>query len=282
MNATATAGRDAVFEQRLLDGFHHQQRSNRIFRVVLGICVPLLLLAVWETLSKTHQISHIFYPAPTTIFWDLVHELQNSRDAHRLGTDLWVTIRDAGMGFGIGATIGITLGLAMGISRLTFFAFGPTVYGTLPTPKLILYPMFIIIFGLGTRSTVAITAIGVFYYMSIHTLAGVRFSQNIYAEVGKVFAIPRRWRYRKIVVPAALPLIITGIRLALGASLLIALAVEFISSTNGIGVYIWDAWTALNVPRVFAGLAVMVLVGGSVVMAGDLLEYLAVPWKRDA
>jgi NitT/TauT family transport system permease protein len=269
------------FKVRLMSTYRHRTRRSRAERIALGVGVPVALLTIWQILTSAGLLNAVFFPAPSTVFMDMVEQLGTAEGAKILGLDLAYTLRDAAIGFGIGSAAGFIIGVAMGVSSLTFRGLGPLMYGTLPTPKLVLYPMFIIVFGIGASSTVAICALGVFYYVCMSTLTGVRFANPVYTEVAQVFALPRLLRFRKVVAPAAWPSVITGLRLGLGAALVIVLAVEFISSTTGMGVYIWNAWQSLQVGQMFSGLAVMVIVGGLLVVIGDWLERIAVPWKTD-
>jgi len=269
------------FALHVLTRSDQARRRRRIEMVALGVGVPVILLTIWEVLTLTGVWDAVFFPAPSAIFMDMVDQVRTSAGLATLGADIGVTMRDAAIGYAIGAAGGFIVGMAMGLSRLTFYGLGPIMYGTLPTPKLVLYPMFIIIFGIGIGSTIAICAMGVFYFVCMSTLTGVRFSSSVYREVGAVFSVPWTLRYRSIIAPAALPSVVTGLRLGLGSALVIVLAVEFISSTNGMGVYIWNAWQALQVGQMFAGLLVMVIIGGILVIGGNWLERLAVPWKND-
>lgn len=278
--AAALAG-EPEFALRVVTRSNRARRRRRVEMMALGIGVPVILLTIWEILTLTGVWDAVFFPAPSAVFMDMVDQVKTSAGLAALGADIGVTMRDAAIGYVIGAAGGVIVGMAMGLSRLTFYGLGPIMYGTLPTPKLVLYPMFIIIFGIGIGSTIAICAMGVFYFVCMSTLTGVRFSSPVYREVGAVFSVPWTLRYRGIIAPAALPSVITGLRLGLGAALVIVLAVEFISSTNGMGVYIWNAWQALQVGQMFAGLLVMVIIGGILTAGGNWLERLAVPWKSD-
>lgn len=278
--APASAGQ-SDFALRVLGKSDQARRRRRIEMVALGVGVPVILLTIWEILTLTGVWDAVFFPAPSAIFMDMVDQVRTAAGLNTLIDDIGVTLRDAAIGFVIGAAGGFIVGMAMGLSRLTFYGLGPVMYGTLPTPKLVLYPMFIIIFGIGIGSTIAICAMGVFYFVCMSTLGGVRFSSTVYRELGTVFGIPRTLRIRRIIAPAALPSVVTGLRLGLGSALVIVLAVEFISSTNGMGVYIWNAWQALQVGQMFAGLLVMLIIGGILVIGGNWLERLAVPWKSD-
>jgi NitT/TauT family transport system permease protein len=166
----------------------------------------------------------------------------------------------------------------MGTNRIARFGLAPLVNATYPMPKVALLPLLLVLLGIGESSKVALVALGVFFMVALNTLSGVTFSSPLYRDVARAFGFPRRLYYRYVVIPSAMPSIITGIKLGIGQALILVVSVEFISSNNGLGYFIWNAWQILNIPRMFVGLAVVLLLGAAAAWLGTFLERALVPW----
>ena len=87
-------------------------------------------------------------------------------------------------------------------------------------------------------------------------------------------------RWFRVFIPAAMPSIITGLRLGLGQALVLVVSAEFVSADTGVGRFIWDSWQVLDVPRMFMGLAVVLIFAGAAAVAGGLAETKLIPWNR--
>jgi NitT/TauT family transport system permease protein len=269
---------NAGFRLALAAAGRRRRRVILLQRVLLGLGFPVACLAIWQVMAETGVIDQTFFPAPTRVVSDMVSELSSRADLSMMAQDLGITARDLAIGFGIGAVLGVAAGMALGLSRRLSWGWTPLLYATYPTPKVILYPLCLVIFGVGERSTVVLAALAVFYIVGVTTLAGVRTCPRVYHEVGAVFGVPRRLRYVKIVGLSAWQPIVTGFKVAIGEGLVLILAMEFINSTTGMGAYINNAWQELEVGQVFVGLLVVAIFGGVLAAACGLLERMAVPW----
>ena len=193
----------------------------------------------------------------------------------RLLADIGVTYERLAIGYVMGALIGVVAGITMGLSATMRFCLGPLVSATFPTPKLAIFPLLIVIFGIGDPSKIALVALGVFYMVCI---SGVLYSNPLHRDVATAFKIPAWVTWTRIVVPSALPSIITGLKLGLGQALILVVSAEFVSADNGLGHFIWDSWQVLDIPRMFVGLVIVALTGGGAVLLGEALERRLTPW----
>jgi ABC-type nitrate/sulfonate/bicarbonate transport system permease component len=139
----------------------------------------------------------------------------------------------------------------------------------------------IIFFGIGNVSMIALVALGVFFMMCINTVAGVTYSPPIYRDIAQAFQVPPLTRLMRITIPAAIPSVIGGLKLAFGQALIIVVSTEFVSGQDGIGYMIWNSWQVLNVSAMFIGLAVVGITGWLGSMAIAALGRKAVPWQDD-
>lgn len=252
----------------------------KIWRVVLGVGFPALLLLAWEIAAAAGMIDRRFFPAPSKIGASIVDLLANPTDRAQLGEHVLATFWRLLIGYGVGATAGIALGVLMGLSAGVRNAVSPILYGLFPLPKIAIYPLVIVIFGIGDASTAALVMLGVFFMTCINTLAGVLYTQPIYQDVATAFRMPPLTRWFRVIIPSAMPAIITGARLGLGQALILVISAEFVSGDSGVGRLIWDSWQVLNIPRMFVGLFVILIFGGLAAWLGDYAEKKLIPWKQ--
>ena len=257
-----------------------RKRNQSIERVALGIACPLILLAIWQMLDITGVIDQRFFPPPTRVFANGIAILADNEQRGQLLADTAVTLRRLGIGYVLGAASGVAMGMAMALYPPLRFAFSPVVYGTFPMPKIAIFPLLIALFGIGEGSKTALVTMGVFYMTCINTLSGVLYANPIHRDVIKAFHIPRVTGWLHVVLPSAMPAIVTGLKLGLGQALILVVSAEFVSADDGIGHYIWDAWQVLAIPRMFVGLATVTAIGGIAVLLGTLAERRLVPWAN--
>jgi ABC-type nitrate/sulfonate/bicarbonate transport system permease component len=253
---------------------------GRVLAVVLGLAFPVAGLTVWQILTDVGVLNATFFPAPSSIASQMAADAASSHSLAELASDLGVTIGVLAIGFGIGAAAGLAVGVMMGVSRVVRFTFSPTLYVIYALPMIALYPLALILLGLGNASTIGTCALGTFFIVCISTLGGVSGRNPLHDELTRVFRIKRRTRYMQVIIPGALPAIMSGLKLGLAQALIIVLSIEFVGSTTGMGAYIWNAWQALEVGQMFVGLFAVLVVAGVIVVLGTVLERLGTPWAR--
>jgi NitT/TauT family transport system permease protein len=271
---------DDVATQQLVNRTLRARRTQAMLKVVLGIGFPVLLLCLWQALAMGGLIDRRFFPAPTTIGSSVIAFLSNAEQRGELIFHMTATLSRLAVGFGIGATAGVTLGVVMGLNTATRFAVAPLLYGIFPMPKIAIYPLMIVIFGIGDASSAALVTLGVFFMTSINTLSGVLYTNPIYRDISKAFRMPPLTRWGRVIIPSAMPSIITGLRLGLGQALILVISSEFVSAETGVGRFIWDSWQILDIPRMFMGLTVVLLFGGCAALLGNLAERKLIPWAQ--
>jgi ABC-type nitrate/sulfonate/bicarbonate transport system permease component len=260
--------------------FAREQRARTFRKIGYGIGFPILLLLLWEGAVHLGLVDRRFFPAPSEVVVRIGELLANERERSRLLLDIGVTFQRLLFGYLIGAISGVAVGLAMGLSETIRYSMGPLVNAMFPMPKLAIFPLLIVIFGLGDPSKVALIALGVFFMTCLNTLSGVLYSNPVHREMAQAFRIPRLTRWFRIVIPSAMPSIVTGLKLGLGQALILVVSAEFVASQDGLGQFIWQAWQVLDVSRMFMGLVVIALTGGAAVLFGELLERRLIPWAN--
>lgn len=270
----------AVATERFAARFARAQRNRTLRKIGYGIGFPIALLLLWEAAVHLGLIDRRFFPAPSEVTSRIGELLADDRERARLLLDIGVTYQRLIYGYLIGAISGVAVGLAMGLSETVRYSLGPLVNALFPMPKLAIFPLLIVVFGLGDPSKVALIALGVFFMTCLNTLSGVLYSNPVHREMAQAFRIPRLTRWFRIVIPSAMPSIVTGLKLGLGQALILVVSAEFVASQNGLGQFIWQAWQVLDVSRMFMGLVVIALTGGAAVLFGEFLERKLIPWAN--
>lgn len=236
---------------------------------------PLALFLVWEVLSQTGVLDTRFFPPPTQIlehlFWVSPSE--------GIITDIFASLYRIFIGYLIGCSLGVFLGVSMGLSRLTRNSLYPLVAMLYPLPKIAILPLIMLVFGIGDLSKIVVVAIGSFFLVLISTLNAVDQIPRIYYDLAKVNTLARMPFVLNIVIPASLPGIFNGLRLAIGYSLVIVVAAEFSGANEGIGYLIWQSWETFSIKSMYAGVFVIGLLGIIFSISIDLLERKFIPWK---
>jgi NitT/TauT family transport system permease protein len=137
-----------------------------------------------------------------------------------------------------------------------------------------------LIFGIGEMSKIVLIAIGCFFLVLINSMAGVMNINKIYFEVAKNYGASKYKIFTKVVIRGSLPLIFTGLRLALGLSLILVVAAEMVSANQGLGAMIWLAWETLRTENLYAGIIVIAFLGLSFTSILKHVERKLMPWGR--
>ncbi len=250
-------------------------RWHKLRKAAVFVASPLVLLAIWEICGRGGWLDVRFFPLPTKI---LVHLVWLFRE-DALIVDILASLRRIGLGLAVAFLPGVLIGLAMGLSSWARMALGPLVALTYPIPKIALLPLLLIIFGLGETSNVAVVAIGVFFFALINTYGGVSQIPAIHFDVARVYNV-RPWRrLTHIVIPAAFPAIFTGLKLAVGYGLILIVAAEMVAADAGIGYRIWTSWETYVILELYAGLAVISILGVALSVSLEALERVLAHWK---
>lgn len=253
----------------------HRRRSRRI-DLALGLGVPLCLLAWWQVGADQGWVDRQFFPAPTDI-WSAGIDL--ARDG-TLWSDLVVTMRRVVLGFALGSGAGVAVGVVLGTVPRIRAALEPLLYALWTVPKLALLPLFLLIFGLGERSIVALISVTCFFVVAIAATHAITAVPAGYREAAVSFRANRLDMLRHVLFPCALPQIVVSLRLNAGISILTAVAAEFVQGDDGIGYVIWHSWTLFLPSRMYVGIVVVALAGVAFTGLIGLLERILTPWVR--
>jgi len=242
----------------------------------MPVLVALVLLAAWQVLAQQGMVSRIFLPAPSRIFTFLGQSLVKGDLLPAIGATLSRMI----VGFVIGAIPALLLGWAMGRARGVRMFFDPVIAALHPVPKIAIFPLLMLVFGIGEGSKVVAIAISTFFPIVINTYTGTRQINPVYFEVARNYGADRWKTLRRVVFPGSLPTALAGIRIALNTSFVIAIAVELLASRTGLGVMIWFAWQTLRVEQLYGTLFVTAVIGIALNAATAAMSRWLAPWAQ--
>ena len=212
----------------------------RFRSTVRALLVPLVILAVWFAVTNAGWVGKEFLPTPQRLFGVLTtgyHHLAGQRVpfAEGLPGATWISLRMVLLGLAVGAPPGLAVGLAFGYSRWARELLEFSLDAIRPTPLFATIPLFLVWFGSSMRSQVALIAFGVFLILTIQTTEAVRNVPHIYIRAALTAGASRFHIYRTVVIPAILPHMIAGFRLAVVVAWSLDVAAEFMGTQQGLG-----------------------------------------------
>lgn len=223
----------------------------------LGLLLPVGVLITWQILGHYGMISEMLFPTPYTIVQSFITLASTG--------DLWVNLRISVLralsGFLLGGGLGLLFGILVGLFRRSEKLLDPSLQMIRMIPSLAVVPLFILWFGIGEESKVLLIAKGAFFPIYINTFMGIRGTDNKLFEVARVLGFSKGKQILRLVLPAAVPHIMLGVRLSLGLSWLGLVVAELIASTSGIGYMMSDARQFADTPVVFVGIIVFAAAG---------------------
>ena len=242
---------------------------------LVGPCVFAVLILVWEAGSRAGVISPLVLPAPSEALGALV-ELWVSGE---LWLHLAASLQRLLIGWTSGTVLGIAIGLAIGLFSMVRAGVAPLVAALFPIPKIALLPLFIIWFGIGEESKVALILFGTLFPTVIFTYGGVDNVDRTLIRMGQSFGLKWSSIVRKIILPGALPAILSGMRVSAAIAIILIVAAELIAAEKGIGAYIQIAGSLFATDQLIAGVAILSVFGLTVNWLIGRAERLLLRWR---
>jgi nitrate/nitrite transport system permease protein len=268
VSVTAAAIRPAihpVVDESVASGF-----GARLGPMIVGLMRSLvamttgmgLLLAIWWAVSSRIDI----FPGPL-VTWDAAVELlshpfyDNGPNDMGIGWNVLYSLGRVGVGFGLAALVGIPLGFVVGRFKFMNMATEPVIGLLRPVSPLAWLPIGLLVFQEANLAAIWVIFICSIWPMIMNTAAGVRAVPQDYLNVARVLNLSEWKVVTRILFPAVLPNILTGVRLAIGTAWLVIVAAEMLTGGVGIGFWVWDEWNNLKVEHIIIAIFVIGIVG---------------------
>jgi NitT/TauT family transport system permease protein len=262
-------------------------------RLLRPLVVPVLLLALWEAVSRLGLVSALVLPAPSQVLrrWVLYALPTEPFDPSRGAWLAWALsgelLHDALtslfrvlVGFAIGAGLALPLGLLMGARPAIYELLNPVLQVLRPIPPIAFIPLAILWFGLGNPPAFFLISLGAFFPVLMNTIAGVRNVDAIYLRAARNLGAGEWVLFRRVMVPAAMPYILTGLRVGVGVAFIVVIVAEMIAVNAGLGYRILEAREYFWSDKIIAGMISIGLLGLAIDSAMNRLNGWLLRWHR--
>ncbi|HPX89202.1 MAG TPA: ABC transporter permease [Methylophilaceae bacterium] len=243
-----------------------------------GILFPLIVLALWQLAFEKNWLPVQILPPPSLVwqtFWELI-------DSGDLTSNLWVSIQRIAWSVLIGGGVGLAIGFAIGLSKRAYAYLYPTFDVVSQFPVVGWIPLLMIFLGIDEALKVAAISLAVVVPVTVSTYKGIRNIPRALLEVGEVYQFTQLQRLRRVVLPAALPSIFSGIRQGVMQAWLSLVFVELLASSEGIGYLMVWGRQLMQMDIVFIGIIVIGLVGVVLDFVLRFIEARLQTWRRSA
>lgn len=225
--------------------------------IARGLALPVVLVVMWELAARAGLVSEYVLPAFSSVVAHLT--------ASALDGALWLHVGTSalrvGSGFVVGALIGIGAGLAVGLDRKIEAYIDPFLQALRSVPSLAWVPLLLLWMGIDEAPKVTLIAVGAFFPVYLNVVSGVRGVDPKLLEVGRVFALDRARLVWRIMLPASVPALFTGLRTGLGIAWLYVVAAELIAAEAGLGFMLTDGRELSRADMIFAAIALLASCG---------------------
>ncbi len=251
-----------------------------VYRVGYAAVFLLGVLLVWAAATQwLGWVPSIRFPNPIETFRAFEQIAFQGYSNGRLHEHVFQSVMLVALSFSVSATLGILLGIAMGANRRIEILVNP-IFSTLrPIPPLAWIPLAIVWLGLENSAKVMVIFVAAFVPAVINTFAGIRSLEVPQREAAQMLGISRKAYYLEVLIPAALPMMFTGMRLSLQASWTTLVAAELVGAMLGLGSILNQAAQDINPPMILIGMISVAVCGWVMTQGLAFIERVSMPWR---
>ncbi len=249
-------------------------RPRRVPLPLLGLILPLGVLVLGEVAVRQGWISPNLLPAPSDVLRTLL-EL----GAHGLATHVLASSARVAAGFAIGGGLALAVGAAVGLSRRAEALLDPSFQALRAIPSLAWVPLLLLWLGIDEASKVVLIAIGAFFPVYMGVASGFRDVDRKLVEVARMHRLSQAALVRRVLLPAALPAVLTGLRNGLSLAWMFMVAAELIAASQGLGYLLTDGRETSRADIVLAAIVLLAVLGKASDTAMQVLERRLLAWR---
>jgi NitT/TauT family transport system permease protein len=249
-------------------------KSSQVHRLIYPLVGFALILAFWQAYVDLFHVSRIVLPSPSDIIkvsWQRYDLLLN---------ETWPTFLESVYGFALALLIGVPMAVCVANSRILNLSLYPILIATQSVPKVAIAPIILVWFGLGMQSKLAIAFLVAFFPVVVDTATGLQATPPGLIELGRSLRASRWQMFWKVQLPAALPFVFSGAKVAVTLAVIGAVIGEFVGSTNGLGNLLLSANSQLDGPLAWAALIWLSVLGILLFVSVELAQKLIMPWAE--
>ena len=244
--------------------------------------ILILFLGGWEAASRTKLIDEFFFSSPIAIGQRLAEWTVDGVDGVSLWYHLWVTMEESLLGFLTGSVGGILIGVALGRNRFASDVFSVYIKVINSIPRVVLAPIFIMIFGLGLASKVALSFVMVFFVVFSNAFQGVREADRSLIANAQILGASHWQLTRSVIVPSAMSWIFASLHVSFGFAIIGAIVGEFVGSRYGIGLLINIAKGSFDAAGMYAAIIIVMVVALVADFLMSAVENRVAKWRPAA
>lgn len=241
-----------------------------------GLAVIAACLLAWEAWALLRQDLAAYFPPASQVLVTLWQILASGELAAHIGATLWRFAQ----GYGIAAVAAVGAGLCLGLWRPLHDAFAPLIELLRPMPSPATIPIAILFLGIGDAMKVAVTVYACAWPILLNTIDGVRSVDRVLAATAATFRLTPWQRFWKVMLPAASPQIATGLRVSLPIALILVTTSEMVVSNDGLGYYILESQRTFQMPRMYAAVVALGIIGYALNRMFLALDARALAWHK--
>ncbi|MGX5680392.1 ABC transporter permease [Schumannella luteola] len=250
-------------------------RTRRPWVIALGAVLPLAILGAWQLTASMQWVPAYLLPSPASVWLAAVDLAQRGL----LLSDIGISVQRVLIGFAVGAAVGLVLGSIVGLSRVASAFFAPTIGALRAVPSLAWVPLLVLYIGINEDSKVTLIAIGAMFPVYTTVAGALRHVDPHLVELGGAYGLGRFQLLRQVQLPAVVPSVVSGLRLALAQSWLFLVAAELIASSMGLGFRLLDSQQNGRIDRMFLVIILLGILGKTTdALIGVLERYLLKRW----
>ena len=271
-----------------------KSRSNSSWRqAAVGMIVPAVVIALWQAVAMLGWVNPQVLPSPLAVVEKWIAYLLPLQPydpaaggwlawavSGELITDSIGSLYRVVVGFVIGAGLALPIGLAMGANPRVYDWLNPLVQLLRPIPPIAYIPLSILWFGLGNPPAVFLIALGAFFPVLMNTIAGVRQVDGIYLRAARNLGATGSTMFIRVILPAAVPYILSGVRIGIGTAFIVVIVSEMIAVNNGLGFRILEAREYFWSDKIIAGMISIGLIGLAIDVGMNKLNNHLLRWHR--
>lgn len=266
------SGRKRAVKRRNTSG------KSRLQPVILGAALPVILIAVWEILSRTGVVPAYQLPAPSVILETIFGLAADGSLWGHIG----ITVYRVFIGFLIGTAFAVILGGVVGFYSKAEQIFDPMIQAFRSIPSLAWVPLFILWMGIGEPSKVTMIAVGVFFPVYLNVVSGIGGVDRKLIEVGKMYGLNTFQLIKRVILPASLPSFLTGLRSGLGLGWMFVVAAELMGASTGLGYLLVLGQNTLSPETILASIVLFAIIGKLSDWILKTVELRSLHWQDNA
>ena len=265
--------------------------TKSLREIGIGMVLPVTLVLLWQTVSAKGWINPQILPSPLAVAERWIAYLLPAAAyqggnwlawafSGELPMDAATSLYRVAFGFAIGAGLALPLGLAMGASPRIHAWTNPLLQVLRPIPPIAYIPLAILWFGLGDPPAVFLIALGAFFPVLMNTIAGVRHVDGIYLRAARNLGARQGTLFVRVILPAAVPYILSGVRIGIGTAFIVVIVSEMIAVQSGLGFRILEAREYFWSDKIIAGMISIGLLGLAIDAGMNRLNNHLLRWHR--